>query len=231
MGSKISGRKLDLDTYFLAQELPEIHDQFQKLKDSVAMKRDKDPGLMSIMVSSENHGNGATMVAVNLALALARSDLSRVLLVDADLRHPTLHEAFDLENTEGFSDILQEKISPEQGVRSTETPRLSVVPVGSNSIHPSQLDMSKLEGTLIAFKNDFDYIIFNSSPINKYSDSIVLAAHLDAAILVIQAESTKWDDLERAKSQLEQRGVQILGVVMNRRKYFIPNFIYRRFLT
>jgi protein-tyrosine kinase len=216
--------------YFISDMMPEVDDQFQKLKDSIVLKREKDPGLVAIMVTGESHEDGATIVTVNLARALALDGKSKILVVDGDLRRPILHKIFSLEEGDGFSEVLMDKAPPDSAIRKTSIPKISVLPCQTRS-HPSQLSMEKLDEILVQFKKNYDYIIFNSSPINKYSDSIVLGAHLDAAVIVMRAEHTKWDGLERAKNQLEQKGINILGVVMNRRKYFIPRFLYKRFIV
>jgi capsular exopolysaccharide synthesis family protein len=206
-----------------------IEDQFQNLRETVIQKREKDPGLASILVTGESHGDGASMVAINLAFSLVKEGKKKVVLVDADRRNPILNAAFDLGDVEGLTEVLNGKAALENVIHTTlEPPKVSIVPYGLDTEKPPRLGKEKMAETLARLKDSFDFAIFNSSPVNKYSDTAALATHLDTAILVMRAEATKWDGLERAKILLEKAGIPILGVVMNRRRYYIPRFLFKR---
>lgn len=220
----------NLTGIFRADQITEIDVEFQKLKDAVVLKHEKDRASKAVIVTAEAHGDGATTVAVNLALTLARDTKSKVLLVDGDMRRPSLQSIFNLGDGYGFSEVVLGEADPDRVVQSTGFDNVFVLPRGATTTQLTQLNLEKLDEVLIKLKKSYNYIIFNSSPANRYSDSVMLASHLDAAIIVIRAEGTRWDDLERAKNQMIQKGVNILGVVMNRRKYFIPSFIYKRFI-
>jgi|GEM_PF-2104035 len=224
-----SGSK-NLNGVFRADQITELDVEFQKLKDAVVLKHEKDRASKAVIVTAEAHGDGATTVAVNLALTLARDTKSKVLLVDGDMRRPSLQSIFSLGDGYGFSEVVQGEADPDRVVQTTGFDNVFVLPRGATTTQLTQLNLEKLDEVLIKLKKSYNYIIFNSSPVNKYSDSVMLASHLDAAVIVMRAEATRWDDLQRAKNQMIQKGVNILGVVMNRRKYFIPSFIYKRFI-
>ena len=209
-----------------------VEDQIQVLRDTVVLNRGKNSGLSSILVTAESHGDGSSMIAINLALALAKDGRHKVVLVDADRRKPVVHRAFDLGDIEGLSEVLRGEAKLEDVIRTTvEPPKISVLAYGLNTEQPLQYSQDKMGETLDFLKQSFDFALFNSSPITKYSETASLAARLDAAILVMRAETTKWEGLERAKNRLERVGVNILGVVMNRRRYYIPRFLYKRFFV
>ena len=220
----------NLNGLFRADQITEIDVEFQKLKDAVVLNHKKQPVSKAIIVTAEAHGDGATTVAVNLALTLARDTKSKVLLIDGDMRRPSLQSIFRLGDGYGFYEVVLGEADPDRVVQSTGFDNVFVLPRGSTTTQLTQLNMEKLDEVLGKLKKSYDIINFNSSPENRYTDSVVLASHMDAAIIVMRAEGTRWDDLERAKNQLVQKGVNILGVVMNRRKYFIPSFIYKRFI-
>jgi len=218
----------------IAEELPHVHDQFQQLRNSVddaleKLARKTNKRLPAIVVTGEAHGDGTSLVAINLAMSLSRNGKNKVLLVDADWRHPVVHTLFQLGEVPGFTDLLAGKSTPEEVILRHESSSIDLIPCGLLCNDQTELHLERLDALLAALKSDYGFIIFNSSPINKYSDTTALAPYLDAAILVIRAEITSWDGLERAKQLLELREVPILGVVMNRRKYFIPRILYRRF--
>lgn len=220
----------NLTGVFRAEQITEIDVEFQKLKDAVVLSHKKEEASKAVIVTAEAHGDGATTVAVNLALTLARDTKSKVLLIDGDMRRPALQSIFSLGDGYGFSEVVLGEADPDRVVQTTGFDNVWVLPRGTTTTHLTQFNLEKLDEVLIKLKKSYNYIIFNSSPVNRYSDAVVLASHLDAAIIVMRAEGTRWDDLQRAKNQLIQKGVNILGVVMNRRKYFIPSFIYKRFI-
>jgi hypothetical protein len=107
---------------------------------------------------------------------------------------------------------------------------LSLISTGNITYHPSQVfDHAQFRNFIKYVRERFDFVIFDSSPIGKYYDSIVLASHLDGVILVVQAEKTPCYEVKRAKQMLEDRNISILGTVLNRRRYHIPAFIFERF--
>jgi Mrp family chromosome partitioning ATPase len=107
---------------------------------------------------------------------------------------------------------------------------LVFIPCGQISTHPSQVfDHQLFAEFLIEAKKRFDFIIFDSSPVGKYYDSIVLASHMDCMILITEAEKTNDFEISRAKKILEERNIPIFGVILNRRKFRIPASIFNRF--
>ena len=222
-------RKKQAISHLISNQQALIEDQFQNLRETVIQKREKDSRLASILVTAESHGDGASMVAINLALSLVKVGKKNVVLIDGDRRNPILNAAFDLGDVEGLAEVLKGKAALESVIHTTlEPPKVSIVPYGLDTEQPPLLGKEKMAETLARLKDSYDFAIFNSSPINKYSDTAALAAHLDAAILVMRAEATKWDGLGRAKIRLEKAGIPILGVVMNRRRYYIPRFLFKR---
>jgi len=152
------------------------------------------------------------------------------LLVDGNTRNPCLHKIFDLDNTVGFSQLITEKIEISETVRNSAIANLFLIPSGKIIYHPSQVfDHVRFKNFLDSAKEQYDFVIFDSSPIGKYYDSIVLASQVNGVILVVQAGRTSWYNIKRAKKILEDKKIPILGAILNRRKYHIPGFIFERF--
>ena len=215
--------------YLHFSDLPfEARDQLEKLKSSILL-RNTSQNTRTILFASYNRGEGTSTVAVNFAESLAQDRNSKIVLVDGNTRNPCLHRFFDLDNTVGFSDLLIKKLEISEIVRISTTPNLFLIPSGKITYHLSQvLDNSQFKNFLDKVKEQYDFIIFDASPIGKYYDSIVLASQIDGVILVVQAEKTHWYNIKRAKQMLEDKRIPILGVVLNRRKYYIPRFIFER---
>lgn len=207
---------------------PKPPPNYQILKGNI-MTHCKDKRINMLSVSSPTPQEGCSRVALNLAAALTKDHGHRVLLVDANLRHPYLHAAFNLTSSPGFSDIILEEVNIDEALKQSVIPNLSILTAGSTPPNPMLIfESERLADLIEALKEKFDWIIFDCAPINVYPDSTVLASRLDGVVLVIQAENRRAEVAIQAKERLEQAGAKILGAVLNRRRYIIPEIIYRK---
>jgi capsular exopolysaccharide synthesis family protein len=182
-----------------------------------------------VMVASAIPGEGASTVSRELAESLAHSQDGRVVLVDANMRTPSQADAFGIELEAGFPEALGGSVKPLNAVFHVPGTRLSILATGVPDKNPSQLMSAPvLHRTVTSLYSKFDWVIFDAPPVTRYPDASTLAAVCDGAILVLRAEQTRWEVAEEARKTLDQAGVSILGGVLNRRKYHIPDFIYRR---
>ena len=182
-----------------------------------------------VLVAGAVSGEGATTVCRNIAGALAHSHEGNVVLVDANLRQT--HRASESATVagEGLAEILAEKTRLKSVLEFDHGPGLAVLPSGGPIESPQQLfTVPRLQSVVTSLHSQFDWILLDGPPVTTYPESSSLAVVADGAILVLRAEQTRWEVAEEAKKVLEQAGVSILGGVLNRRKYHIPNFIYRR---
>lgn len=213
---------------------PEVRHQFEKLKSCIILgtngRRTK-----SILFSSYNHGEGTSTVVANFVGSLAKDRKYNTLLVDANTRTPILHEiatAYNAESALVFSDVVTREIKESALPKPSSTSNVCLVASGgATTYHPSEVfDHGVFLNFVDRVTKVFDFVIFDSSPIGKYYDSIVLASHVDGVVLVTQAEKTPFHELKRAKQMLQDRNIPILGVVLNRRRFHIPRFIFQRLL-
>jgi polysaccharide biosynthesis transport protein len=173
-----------------------------------------------IMVTSSGHGEGKSSTVSNLGIALAEIN-QRVLLIDADLRKPRMHDIFNLPNTWGLSDLLREKSSLsdcpiEALARKTEVDGLYVLPSGPGTVSITNLLYSSRMADLVErVRNDFDVTIIDTPPMSYLSDARVLGQLADAAILVIRASRTTLDEARAAKQRLSDDGIRVLGTILN----------------
>jgi protein-tyrosine kinase len=186
-------------------------------------------GESAILVCSAVPGEGASTVARSTATALAQHRNERVLLIDANLRTPSQHQVFGLDVSEGLGDILLGTTTVASAVQEEVVPGLSLLTSGCAMESPAQLlTVSSFQSAILAVLSLYDWVIIDGPPVTSYPDVASIAAAVSGAILVIEAESTRQEVVEEAKRVLDVSGVDLLGAVLNRRRYHIPGFIYRR---
>jgi len=184
-----------------------------------------------ILVTSSVSGEGTSTVARNIALALAQHRNERVLLIDANLRSPSQHQAFGLEMPEGLGDVLLGPKTLTSAVQEDVVPGLSLLASGRAMESPAQLltiASASLQSVIIALLSLYDWIIIDSPPATSYPDVAAIAGACGGAFLVVEAEKTRQEVVEEAKRVLDTSGVNVLGAVLNRRRFHIPGFLYRR---
>lgn len=181
----------------------------------------------SLLVVSALPNEGKSTVAAHLAIAIARAGKS-VILVDADLRHPTQHQIFGLSNHKGLANLLDGSSDWSNYAQATALERLRIITSGSTSLDLSSLlEASKFDRLIEQFKSAVDVIIIDAPAVLGLADAMVLASRADAVILVIRANATSRHDALRAKEYLMATQVPILGVVLNRVKTPIGGFSYK----
>ncbi|WP_306472930.1 CpsD/CapB family tyrosine-protein kinase [Priestia megaterium] len=173
-----------------------------------------DKEIQSILITSPELGDGKTTTAANLAIVIAHQG-KRVLLVDADLRKPTLHYAFKTDNTHGLTSVLANSISLEKAISKTHISGLEVLTSGPIPPNPSELlDSKAMEKIIANLREAFDYIIFDSSPVLTVTDSQVMANHCDGIVMVAASKKTHKDNAVKAKDLLKRTNSIFLGVVL-----------------
>jgi capsular exopolysaccharide synthesis family protein len=169
----------------------------------------------SIVVTSPEPGDGKSTIAANLSIALANAG-KRVLLIDGDLRNPSLHQIFGVSNDNGFSTILTNRELQASLIRPCKTTRLSLLTGGPAPMSPSELLNDPCFGELLAeFYKSYDHVVIDSPPVTRVDDARVMAATCDCTILVGRAEKTSHSLLKMSVDRLMDVGAFIGGVVLN----------------
>jgi capsular exopolysaccharide synthesis family protein len=182
-----------------------------------------------ILVASAVPREGASTVAGDLAKSLALRGDGNVVLVDANMRRPAQHLTFEIDATEGLANVLRDDVKTDAVLNKLPKSGLTVMGAGDVEDVSSQLiTVSSIQKVLTSLQSRFDWVLIDGPPVTTYPDSSNLAAVADGAILVLRAEQTRWEVAEEAKKILQQTGVNLLGGVLNRRKYHIPEIIYKR---
>ena len=178
-------------------------------------------GCKRIVVSSSNASEGKTTTTVNLAVTISQAD-QMVLLVDADLRKPKIHQYFSLSNAPGLTNYLGDSVSSKGNtdiynvIHPTEYENLSVLCSGSIPPNPAELLGSVLMSDFLDdISKDYDYIIIDTPPINVVSDALPLIRESDGVVLVVRQNRTTHPELQKALQSLEFIDAKILGFVVN----------------
>jgi len=205
---------------------PPLH--YQILKSNIMMHAG-EKGIKTLSICSPTPREGSSTVALNLATFLAKDGGYRVVLVDANLRNPSLHSSCKLPTSPGFSEVIHEGANVHEAIKQSVIPNLFVLTGGISPPNPMVIfESPKLDDLVKVLRREFDWIIFDCAPTDLYPESTVLARRLDGVVLVIQAENKNAEVAIRAKEHLEQAGAKIVGAVLNRRRRVIPEVIYKR---
>ena len=173
-----------------------------------------------ILFTSATPGDGKTTTTVNLALTLAETE-TRVLLIDADMRKPTVNKYFSVDTRLGLSNLLSGMNKRSECIQSIpDIPNLSVIPSGVLPPNPSELLGSAAMDKLLADLDEyFDYIIIDTPPVNVVTDALAIAGKVDGVALVVAQRKTTMPEIESAIEALRFANANILGIVMNRVMY------------
>lgn len=199
-----------------------IQEDYQRLRASV-LSMTVPAGLHTILLVSAQHGEGTTSVALGLAMALARERETRVLLMEANLRSPSLKNLLPVPTSFGLSDYALGRAAPEAIVTRVDEWNLSVIPAGTQPA--TTVAVEAIEALLTRLQTQFDFVVIDGPPVNVYADAAVIGSKVDGVILVFEADRTPVTDAESAKRQLDRVGARILGVVLNRQRSYIPAFL------
>ena len=168
-----------------------------------------------IQITSPNPKDGKSTMAANLAICMAQSG-KKVMLVDCDLRNPTVHKLFGLKNSVGASDVIAGEAELPDAIQSVDVENLSIVPSGPNPSNPSELLTSPRFDELVKLLGErYDLIIVDSPPLLAVSDPATIASRVDGVLLVMRITKDGRPEAVQAKQLLASMGAEILGVVVN----------------
>ncbi len=168
-----------------------------------------------IHVTSPNPGDGKSTTAANLAVCIAQSD-KRVLLVDADLRKPRVHELFGLSADRGLASLIAEEAEPADVIQPSGIPNLSVLPCGPLPANPAELLTSpRFREVLDTLRDEYEFVIVDSPPVLAVTDASIIASNVDGVILTVRMTSSARPPAERAREILSTMNATLVGVVVN----------------
>lgn len=200
-----------------AEPRSQIAEAYRVLRANLEFTEGDEPA-RTLIVTSSGPGEGKSTTAANLAVVLAQSG-KRTILVDADLRRPSLHQMFNQPNDRGFTSVLLRMDGAKLAdcIAATDIEGLFLLPSGPLPPNPADLLGSRQMANLVEdFKEQADIVIFDCPPLLAVADTSLLARYCDAAVLVVLADTTHGRALQRATEQIVQSGIRLVGVVLNR---------------
>ncbi|WP_137790971.1 CpsD/CapB family tyrosine-protein kinase [Bacillus sp. E(2018)] len=202
-----------------------ISEQYRTIRTNIQFAS-IDEDLKTLMVTSASPGEGKSTTVANLAVVLAQQG-KRVLLIDADLRKPTVHYTFKVSNIYGITNVLTRQRTLTEAIVTTTIPDVDVLPSGPVPPNPSEIIDSKSMTHLIEeAKALYDYVLFDTPPIMVVTDAQVLAHRVDGVIMVISSGKTEIESALKGKELLENANAKILGTVLNEKEVKKDNYYY-----
>lgn len=198
---------------------------FRKLRTALIFSQSTHK-LHKLVVTSSAAAEGKSTTAANLAISFAQQGM-RVLLVDGDLRRPSLHEIFGLASEPGLTELILDRTTPEEAVRPTNVPGLFVLPSGTQPPNPAEMIAGPRMRALVGqLETQFDLMIFDSPPVLAASEGPVLSVRSDGVVVVVRAGQTDRRSIQLAVHQLRSVGANIIGVVLNDADGKVPKYGY-----
>ncbi|MDN4071758.1 CpsD/CapB family tyrosine-protein kinase [Fictibacillus terranigra] len=202
-----------------------ISEQYRTIRTNIQFSS-IDTEYTTLMVTSPGPGEGKSTTVANLAVVLAQQGKS-VLLIDGDLRKPTVHYTFKVSNIQGLTNVLTRQAALEDAVQQTNVDDLYVLPSGPIPPNPSELLNSKAMEMLVEDANKkYDYVLFDSPPVLAVTDAQVLSNRCDGVVLVTSSGKTGREEALKAKELLENANAKILGVVLNGKETKENSYFY-----
>jgi len=180
-----------------------------------------------VMVTSATQGEGKTSLTSQLGSSMATAGM-RTLIVDCDLRNPSIHKLFDLTLTNGVSEILTQDVDVADAIQPTAIPNLWVIPAGqcSNRVIAALAQGSSLETLFNRLRGQFDFVIVDSCPVLPVADALLIAQHVDGVVFSIMQDISLLPKVLLASEKLNQLNIPMLGAVVNGIKQDVYSYGY-----
>ena len=207
-----------------------IAEAYREIRSNIEFSNlDKELKVISITSSMQNEGK-STIIA-NLAVSFAKLD-KKVLIIEGDLRSPSVHRMFNISNINGLTDILLDKKKFSECIHCTEIENLHILTCGPIPTNPSEvLSSKKIRQFIDGLREHYDYIFIDAPPIGVVTDAGIIANYIDGCIFVVGSGEIDIEMAKISKEKLEKVGANILGVVLNKFNYSGRNLYYSYYYT
>jgi len=206
-----------------------MRDEITKLVQRVFLPPNESAAPRAVAFCGLEHSEASTRICARAGRALSRQGASTVCLVDANLRTPSLHTHFGVENRRGLVDALFQASPICDLAQSLPGTNIWIVPGGMPTADVyTRLSGDLMQSCLAELRTRFSYVLVDTPPADLYADAGVVGRLVDGLILVVEANSTRRETTQQAKAGLDAANVRILGAVLDKRTFPIPEIFYRR---
>lgn len=168
-----------------------------------------------ISITSAHPREGKTITTINLAVTLSQTE-ARTLVIDCDMRRPRVHRYFNLESRVGLSNLLSGMCSIDEAIKETNKPNLQILPAGLIPPNPAELISSEaMKNLLEKLSERYDYILFDTPPVNVVSDALTLTKYVHGTIVVVRSSFSTHPETKKVLTQFEYANAPVLGFVLN----------------
>lgn len=203
-------------------------DSTLRLVQRVFLQQTEEPPRM-VVFAGIDHGNGCSQIAASVAETLARNTHGGVCLIEANFRSPALPAMLGTTNHHGLTDALLQEGPIRSFIKPVCSDSLWLLSSGSLAADsPNLLTSERLKTRSAELRKEFDFVIVDAPPMNRYAEAVVLGQLSDGIVLVLEANSTRREAALSVAESLRSSGIRILGAVLNKRTFPIPDFLYRR---
>jgi len=208
--------KTDIRGRLITKENPKspVSEMYRTIRTNIDFSM-VDEELKTLIITSSSPQEGKSTTSSNLAVTFAQTQ-KRILIVDADLRRPTLHKQFKIDNRAGLTHVITKKTPLEEAIVNSGVDNLWVMPAGPTPPNPAELLGSKSMSELIEILTaQFDMVIFDMPPLLAVADAQILSRNCDGVLLVVGSGKTKKEELLRSKELLDKAHAKIIGAVLH----------------
>jgi len=209
-------------------KLKGYHEALDVLEEQLLLSSHGTRKLRTLAITGSHRNEGVSAVAANLATTLARLGQGDVLLIDANLNHPSVHETFKTRLSPGLAETLTNGSNNGDAVTPSKVHNLHILSAGAARRNYSEiLNTDQLRKLLNSMKRNYRFVLVDLPAVNEAGWAIRIARLCDGVCLVVEAERSRWEVVDRVREQLIKSDTNLLGVVLNKRKLHIPEWLYR----
>ncbi len=184
--------------------------------------------MRSIMVTSASRGEGKSVTAANLAVTIAGEKDKKVLLINADMRSPSIEKLLCLEPAKGLNHYLRGDAQLSEIIMPTRVDSLAVLPAPAPVDNPTEiLSSPKMKELIALLQDNFNCLIIDTPAIMPYADARIIGPLVDGVLLVVEARRTRREVVWRTQEQINSIKANLLGIVLTKVEYYIPEYIHR----
>ncbi|OHB70330.1 MAG: hypothetical protein A2W17_09435 [Planctomycetes bacterium RBG_16_41_13] len=202
-----------------------FHSSYHDLSDQIYLLM-KDKKLKTLLITAVSHLEGSTTIVANICLSLAREG-HKVLVIDANLKSPEIHEIFKIPNNSGLTHVLEGKLALKEAVNEIDC-NLSVLTAGNTTLNPTLLfDSTHMANTIKEAKEKYGFVFVDYANLRNSHDADILSSSLDGTVLVVNESKTKRPVIKALIAPLIQKKANLIGVILNNRTFAIPRVLYK----